>query len=940
MGPGQAAEARERLKRLLAGDPALAGELAALVVSGVIGGDGNVIGDHSSATVFKLSGGEYAIQAERLEVTLPRDQLLALLASAYSPPSLPEAGELVEPGRLPPGSRVVFGRNALFTGREAALKRLARALLHEDHPSALVTQAVAGMGGVGKTQLAVEFAYRYGRFFHGVHWVNCQQEAAIGAEVAACGERMCLPYWPEKLPEQVARTLDAWCRGGPRLVVLDNLEEVDPAREWLGRLSGGAVRVVVTARRRNWPRDLGLDPLRLAVFSPPESRAFLREYLGEERATDAELDRLAERLGRLPLALELAGRYLEGLPRLTVEEYLDKIEDVWADPSMQDWNKKLGSPTGHDLDLAKTFALSWERVEDETARRVFLMLGWCAPNEAVPWEVLEEGLRRQGSGGFWRRLGQLVGKRPREERCDATVGVLAGLGLVEVEDPRAGPVVHPLLAEYARTLPGTGAALGAVAGTVVKLAAEANATGLPAMFAPLQAHVEAVAPRAEGAGLDNAGTVWNELGYHLYQGVANYARARECFERALGIDERVFGPDHPRVATDVNNLGGVLQGVGDLEGARAAYERALGILEKVLGPEHPNVATLVNNLGVLLQDMGDLAGARAAYERALGIDELVFGREHPKVAGHINNLGRLLQDQGDLAGARGCFERALAIDERVYGPEHPNVATDFNNLGNVLLALGDLEGAQESFERALGIDERVFGPDHPKVAICVSNLGHVLHNLGDLEGARVAYERALAIDERVCGPDHPGVAICVNNLGGVMKALGDLEGARAAYERALAIDEGVFGPDHANVGLGVNNVGSVLLALGDLEGARGCFERALEIDERVYGPEHPEVAREVNNLGSVLHQLGDLAGARGCFERALAIDERVYGPEHLNVARNVNNLGGVLQYQGDLAGARECYERALGIFEKFLPEGHADIELVRGNLERLEEVGK
>ncbi|MDX9832926.1 MAG: hypothetical protein RBU35_21835, partial [Anaerolineae bacterium] len=142
---------------------------------------------------------------------------------------LPEPGTLPGPGPLPPGSRLPFGRNALFTGREADLEALARATLGEDAGSTLVSQAVQGMGGVGKTQLAVEFAYRYGRWFDGVHWANAREPAGIAAEIAACGERMGLRPWPAEQPEQVAATLAAWRDGGPRLVVLDNLEDVGAA---------------------------------------------------------------------------------------------------------------------------------------------------------------------------------------------------------------------------------------------------------------------------------------------------------------------------------------------------------------------------------------------------------------------------------------------------------------------------------------------------------------------------------------------------------------------------------------------------------------------------------------------------------------------------------------------------------------------------------------
>jgi len=887
-------------------------------------GELNVVGDHNVATVTKQSAGDYAIQIGELHVTVSPDQLRSLPVSIYTPPSAPAPDVLPDPGPLPPGFRISFQRNALFTGRVGPLQALARALLGGDGRSALVTQALAGMGGVGKTQLAVEFAYRYGRFFHGVHWVNAGEPEAIEGEVAGCGTAMNLPDWPEKQPEQIARTLGEWQRGGPRLVVLDNVEEVDTAREWLARLGGGAVRALVTARRTEWPGDLGLRPLRLESFTPEESQLFLRQHLPEGRATEADLQALAERLYHLPLALELAGRYLAGHARLSVQAYLERLESIWEHPSMAGWREELGNPTGHDLRLAGTFAVSWEQVEDETARRLFPLAGYCAPNQPIPCEVLEEAAEID------------------EEACDEALGVLTGLGLLEIGDPETGPTIHPLLAEYGRAIvpsaPEGEGVLGALTGVLATLAGAANdqmdQTGSPSHFVPLLPHVRAVAERAEEEGLEDAARLWGSLGYYLHR-VADYASAQAAFERALAIDERAFGPDHPSVARDVNNLGVVLKDLGDLAGARVAFGRVLDLLAKTLPPEHHNIATTWNNLGLVLKDLGDLAGARAAYERALAILERVLGSDHPNMATSVNNLGLVLKDLGDLAGARVAFERALEIDERAFGPDHPNVARDVNNLGLVLKDLGDLAGARVAYERALVINERALGSDHPNVAIDINNLGLVLQALGDLARARAAYERALAIDERAFGPDHPSVARDVNNLGDVLRELGDLAGARAAFERALAIDEQVYGPDHPEVATDVNNLGNVLHDLGELTGARAAFERALAIFERVLGPDHPNVATSVNNLGMVLRELGDLAGARAACERALTIFERVLGPDHPNVATLVNNLGSVLKDLGDLAGARAAFERALHIFEEFLPPEHPSIRGVRGNLEQM-----
>jgi tetratricopeptide (TPR) repeat protein len=611
------------------------------------------------------------------------------------------------------------------------------------------------MGGVGKTQLAVEFAHRYGRFFHGVHWINAAEPETIEAEVAACGRGMGLQPWPEQLPDQVSVTLAAWQRNGPRLLILDNLEDVATARAWLGRLSGGPLRVLLTARLADWPGDLGLAALRLETFSPPESRALL-EKTSEVSETSEVWDVLAERLGHLPLALDLAGRYLKRHPRKRVAEYVEELDEVLAHRSMRRWREDLGNPTGHDLDLMATFALSWEEVEDPAAQRLFQMAGYCAPNEPIPCDLLE-------------RAADL-----NQDACDEALLALTGLGLLTRPPSSGGEgdvgeevgvIIHPLLAEYARTLSSldidereAGEDLAVLADALATMTYEANETGLPERFLPLRPHVRAVAGWAEEAGLEDAGALWNNLGCHLDM-VADYAGAQAAYERALRISEKALGPEHPNVATLHNNLGSVLKDQGDLAGAQVAYERALRIDEAVYGSDHPAVATDVNNLGLVLRAQGDLEGAEAAFERALRIWQEAYGDEHPQVATAHNNLGSVLKAQGDLAGARAAFEQALRIDEAVYGSDHPAVARDVNNLGSVLQAQGDLAGAREAFERALRIDEAVYGPDHPEVATDVNNLGSVLRDQGDLAGAQAAFERALRIFEKFLPADHPHIEI-------------------------------------------------------------------------------------------------------------------------------------------------------------------------------------
>jgi len=582
-------------------------------------------------------------------------------SSSYQPADL-DPHTLPDPGALPPGSRVPFPRNAVFTGRTDDLKQIALAfapLLNAQLHSGEGTGArvINALGGMGKTQLATEFCYRFGRALYGAHWVNARTLEGVDAEIAACGLAMGWPDFPATTPEQVAHTLRAWQAQPRRLVVFDNLEDPQILRQWLPRLGGLAV--LVTSRKGNWDAALGLALHPLSTFDAAESLRLLRGLAPRlSAAPDADLAALAERVGHLPLALDLAGRYLHEVETLAPRAYLSELDAVGTleHASLKNW--AADNPTDHLTSLAETFLLSWRLLDataDAPARALFVACGYLAPNVAIPREVLEA----------------LVGD-PRATAL--AVRRLKALGLLS-----EAPSLHPLLAEYARAQASDAEPLKAVVDKLVTISMQALDTELPAAFTSLRPHIEVLAPAAACADLEDAGVLWNNLGYH-YKMVAEYPGAVSAYERALAIDERHFGSDHPNVAIRVNNLGLVLKDLSDLAGARHHYERALAIWETALGAEHPHVATVNNNLGSVLQDLGEIAEARRHFERALAIDEQSFGADHPKVAIRFNNLGLVLQDFGDLAGARSYYERALKIFRQSLPEGHPSIRTVEENL--------------------------------------------------------------------------------------------------------------------------------------------------------------------------------------------------------------------------------------------------------------------
>jgi Tfp pilus assembly protein PilF len=676
------------------------------------------------------------------------------------------------PAPAAPAFTVPYPPNPLFTGRDAELARIAAGL------AAGRAVAVVGAGGLGKTQLAVEYAHRHRAAYPGgVCWLLMDPPEGIAGQVAALAG-------PEGLDLPGAAGLDfagklaavrrAWQGPDARLLIFDNLEDPAVLREW--RPAGGGARVLITSRRQTWAATSGVQPVALAPLARPASRALLlapralaqdagAEELQAGPATAADADAICAALGDLPLALAVAGAYLEATPSATLARYREQIEQAPLARLETDLEEAL--PTGHESSILRTFGLSYNRLDPP------------APTDALALTLLHRAARLAPAPIPRRLLLRVAELDPdnasAQEQADHALRRLAALGLIEVDAD--GPRLHALLATYARQRAAAPADdARAVEKVLISEVSAINQAGYPLAGVPYLPHLRQAATVAEARGDEAAALLHSNLGY-LLRKQGDLAGARPYYERALAIGEQALGPTHPTTATSLNNLGNLLRAQGDLTAARAYLARALAIREQVLGPAHPDTAGSLNNLGSLLQAQGDLAGARPYLERTLGIVEQTLGALHPHTATSLNNLGYLLQAQGDLAAARAYYERALAIREQVLGPAHPDTARSLANLGDLLWDLGDLAGARAYLEQALAIHEQALGPTHPDTARSLANLGALLYEAGAPAAARPLLERALAIRQRVFGPDHPRTRRTQGLLADVRQALAGAGGA-------------------------------------------------------------------------------------------------------------------------------------------------------------------
>jgi tetratricopeptide (TPR) repeat protein len=781
-----------------------------------------------------------------------------LLAGVSQRTQAPPAATRV-PGALPEIWNIPHARNPNFTGREQLLQEL-RASLTSGRTAAIVP--IAGLGGAGKTQLALEYAYRHTADYDIVWWVRAEEPVTLIAGYAKLATELGLPEKDLADQQASAAAVLSWLgHHSGWLLILDNAPHPADCRDRLPPVATG--HVLITSRDPNWGSVA--KPLKLPVLPRAEAVDFLQKRCGRDEPAAA--GELCGALGDLPLALEQAGAYIEA----TASSIADYIALYRSRP------RELLNDA-----VAATWQISFERLQIEAPEALDLLYltAFLAPDDIDPKLVsaaIPDAMR------FNKAKAALL----RYSLIDVAGGVIAVHRLVQA-------ATRDRLANSGEEAKWAAAAVNLVNDAFPFKLAVVETWNPSARLLP---HALAATGHSErlGVALESTSRLLNEAGQYLHNR-GQLAEAGQALKRALAIAEKVYGPDHPNMASLANNIAAILKDQGDLPGALRYARHALAIDEKVYGPDHPEVATDANNIGTILHHQGDLAGALQYTRRALAIDEKVYGPDHPSVAIDANNIGTILQAQGDLPGALQYARRALAIGEKIYGPDHADVARAANNIGRILQDQGDLPGALQYTQRALAIDEKVYGPDHPNMARNANNIGQILQAQGDLPGALQHTRRALAIDERVYGADHPNVATLANNIGGILKAQGDMAGALQYVRRALAIDEKVYGPDHPNVARDANNIGQILQAQGDLPGALQHTRRALAIDEKVYGPDHPKVAIRASNIGRILQDQDDLAGALPYLQRALRILQATYGPDNPRTKTVSENLA-ILQQE-------------------------------------------
>jgi tetratricopeptide (TPR) repeat protein len=610
-------------------------------------------------------------------------------------------------------------------GREEDLRRLDAHL--KQHGQAAVT-AISGLGGLGKTALALGYLAVYGELYELVAWIDAERPDLIAEQYRALVRNRTGRDLPEGDAVVATKVLLAGSEGW--LVIFDNATTPEDLQPYLPAGSG---RVLVTTRNQAWSANpelvFELNTLPGAVVAAWLSKALP----GSGAVADSAIEDLAGRLGGLPLAVVQALAYIRARPGETAASYLARFA------TKDGQREALGRrPPDYPRPVATTWDLATEALATEAPAAVELLryLAYLSP-DGVALHLLDD-------------LGEPGG-------LSASLEALGRYGLVRASSTRVS--VHPLVQDVTRwrlSPEDEARCIEALAAHLASAAPDPWDHATWAWFRDIAPHVLSLTDHAATLQIDppDLANLANQTGISLVEQVSPIT-GLSILDRALRIFEAAYGPDHPLVASTLVNLGNARRGLGECALAVEVYDRALRIFEAAYGPDQPQVAATLGNLGVAHQALGDPALAVELHDRALRIFEAAYGPDHPLVARTLVNLGIARQDLDEYALAVELHDRALRIFEAAYGPDHPLVAITLDNLGSTRRNLDEYALAVELYDRALRIFEATYGPDHPQVAITLIRLGIARESLR--EPALEVYERALRIFEAASGPDHPNL---------------------------------------------------------------------------------------------------------------------------------------------------------------------------------------
>jgi tetratricopeptide (TPR) repeat protein len=715
---------------------------------------------------------------------------------------------------------IPYLRNDYFTGREEILEQLHTRFKANNATALSQRTALSGLGGIGKTQIAVQYAYQHSDEYQAVLWARAESHEALTSSFVEIAGHLDLPQKDEKDQTIIVQAVKRWLQDNSGwLLILDNADEPKVVREFLPTKCDGHMLLTTRAQA------LGGLAQRIEVdtFTPELGALFLLRraaLIAADGALDDALQsdrevalQISEELGGLPLALDQAGAYIEET-QCCLSDYLSLYRTRRAEVLKE----RGGLFDDHPDSVATTWALSFDRVNEQSAVAADLLrlCAFLAP-DAIPEEIITAGAENLGP------VLQAVANDPLA--LNKAIAALGAYSLIRRDSAEKTLSIHRLVQAVLRDAISAEETKVWVERTVLTVSEACPAVEF-AMWPQWERFLPHALVCADLAEREHVNS--REVGYLLYR-MASYLHARgryeerveELYQLTLVIWEQQLGPEDLLVACVLNDLANLYQERGNEYEAEKCYKHALNICEWQLKYHSDSKYTLLNkaishnNLAILYFEREENdKEAMSHYHETLIICEQQLEPEEILVAYVQHNLANLHREMREYDKAEGLYLEASQILSKQSRERRYEVAHQHYGLAELCRAQGNYQQAKERYEEALKIWQEQLGPEHPLVAHPLNGLAELYRAQGNYQQAEECYKGALTIWQKQLGSEHPQEASSLNGLAEIYQAQKIYEQAEECYREALSILKRHLTLRHPFTQMMLNNYVSLLWTIG------------------------------------------------------------------------------------------------------------------------------
>ncbi|RYC82197.1 hypothetical protein BFJ63_vAg14905 [Fusarium oxysporum f. sp. narcissi] len=827
--------------------------------------------------------------------------------------------------------------------------------LEADRQGEVKKVGVWGMGGAGKSQLALSYLQRYRTEYDATFWIQADKTASIDRDFLAIYRLLAktTSSRSDPNPEDVKREVLGWFAraSGKYLVIFDgadSLHQTDKDFVELSEYCPGSpnTHVIITSRSsiaKSMSTFEGVSVEELEESQSVELFLACAEIEPAREGVLAETKLIVHELGNLALAVSMAGKYVSQTPRLSsdlsayLDEFRNRRRDLLSETPdklvaryhhsvMTVWETSYAAVSEHLPEAGRLLTLLCFIHYDDIFLELFGLDTDSGSTAVAPWmSVLGCQMRAD--------LHQL-------EKC---FRVLENYSLCQRKMIQTSYSIHRLVHAWGYDrLQSDGDEVERFWYTVSQL---------------LDDYIKTISNRQDGPmtklrvvphltdnihSFKNISRVndWNKVDWLeaverfgiFFTEIGRWNDAAVPQKEVLEKRQRILGDEHPDTITAMNNLAATLSDEGKLDEAASMMKEALEKMQRILGDEHPDTLMAMNNLAATLRDQGKLDEAASMKREVLEKRQRILGDEHPNTIMAMNNLANTLSDQGKLDEAASMMKEVLEKRQRILGDEHPDTLMAMNNLATTLRDQGKLDEAASMMTEALEKRQRILGDEHPDTIMAMGNLANTLSDQGKLDEAASMMGEVLEKMQRILGNEHPDTLMAMNNLAATLRDQGKLDEAASMKREVLEKRQRILGDEHPNTIMAMNNLAATLRDQGKLDEAASMMKEVLEKRQRILGNEHPNTIPAMFNLANTLGDQGKLDEAASMRREVLEKRQRILGNEHPDTIMAMNNLATTLRDQGKLDEAASMKREVLEKRQRILGDKHPDTMSAMSNL--------